>query len=415
MSYKKLMFAPLLLAILINTAYAGVLKEGATHFKAIGKLAAFQWAPSNYRDADHPNEFTYDIAYYIPSSLKEATKSRAMIFNHGGGSTTMDRPGSLHAVSLYAPDLVKMAEELKMVVVLPSANGLNWGGHTISLMRQLGALMRSELDIDSDRLAMSGHSMGGMGITRNYLWLADEFAFFLPLAAGMDLNPFLQNPTALESQINKVFNVPYIHWQGLRDDFQIFVDRCKLQQSETQKLEQKYGSPSKLQIIFADTGHNYIYNEFRNLASKAFETPRNLYQKELWGSLLTRDRMAVENNITFHVDGSPRYFWVEAIDSDTSKDERIDFHAKVEGNDIKIDIINGALGAPTQTRKLRVYLSSKFVDLGRNVNVYINGIKAATRTPDHQTLAPKSVDPTDSGFLFEDAIDAPIPRSASVK
>lgn len=32
--------------------------------------------------------------------------------------------------------------------------------------------------------------MGGMGITRSYQWLTDEFAFFMPVAAGMEVSHF---------------------------------------------------------------------------------------------------------------------------------------------------------------------------------------------------------------------------------
>ncbi len=137
-------------------------------FDTVGSVDSFQWAPERYA-----NDFKYDIFYYIPKNLDPNTKSGALIFTHGGGESTMDRAGSIHAVNLYMADLKRMADELGIIVVLPSANGLNWGGHTRGLMRDLGRLMRKELNIDVNRLGVSGHSMGGMGITRNYLWTAD--------------------------------------------------------------------------------------------------------------------------------------------------------------------------------------------------------------------------------------------------
>ena len=291
--------------------------------------------------------------------------------------------------------------------MLPSANGLNWGGHTIGIMRELGALMRKELDIDANHLALSGHSMGGMGITRNYLWLADEFSFFLPMAAGMDIASF-KTPDSLEQQLNKQFNVPYIHLQGLFDSFQIFVERCKAQLSATQNLEQKYGIKSKLKILFYDTDHNYIYSVFRDNAAEAFKTSRNLYQKELWGSLLTRDNFVVDNNITYRVSSDARYFWLEAIESDLTKGERIDVHAKIEGNDIKIELNAGTNPLPTQTHKLRVYLSSEMEDLSKPLKVYVNGVLMATRAGTAIVSKPRSMDPTDPSFLFEDSIDVEI-------
>jgi hypothetical protein len=278
-------------------------------------------------------------------------------------------------------------------------------------MRELGKLMKAELNIDPDRLALGGHSMGGMGITRNYLWLADEFAFFLPMAAGMDLAPFT-TPESLEAQLNKQFNVPYIHLQGLKDSFAIFVDRCKAQLAETKKLESRYGVSSKLNMHFYDTDHQYIYDVFKRFSRKAFRKTRDLYQAELWGSLLNRDNFGSEHNITFRATSVPRYFWVEAIDSDLTKGERIDFHAKVDHNDVKIDINTNGVTQPTNTSKLKIYLDSKLENLSKPIRIFVNGQLMGTRAPTKTIPAPVQMDPSDSGFMFEDSIQVSIPKTA---
>ena len=219
---------------------ADIIKD-KTHFDTLGAIDSFSWAPARYE-----NDFRYDVFYYIPASLQNKSQVGALIFNHGGGSSTMTREGSIRAVGLYINDLKRMADELGIVVVLPSANGLNWGGHTRGLLRDLGRMMRKELDIDVNRLGVSGHSMGGMGITRNYLWGADEFAFYLPMAAGMDVNH------QTEQHLNKVFNIPYVHLQGLGDHFDIFITRCEEQKKRTRDLEIKYNELSKLDINQVD-------------------------------------------------------------------------------------------------------------------------------------------------------------------
>lgn len=361
-----------------------------THFTTIGAVSSFQWVPERYK----PNTFLYDIFYYIPASVKAKKNVGALIFGHGGGGSTMDRAGSIRTVNMYMPDLKRLADELGIIVVLPSANGLNWGGHTRGLWRELVSMMRTELNVDPNRIGMSGHSMGGMGITRTYLWSADEFAFFLPMAAGMD------EKHQTEQHINKVFNVPYVHLQGKNDHFDVFITRTQAQLKNTQALEVKYGLKSKLEVVFYNGDHNYNYGLFKSHLNRLItQAPRNLYQKELWGNLHTVKSKLVENNITFDYDSEPRYFWVEATQTDYAVAENTSFHAKIEGQ--KINLTFPVL--PKQSKGLRIYLHSSMVDLKKNISVIINGKTVKVRTP--KATLTKRTDPKDPGFVFEDAID----------
>ena len=367
---------------------ADIIKD-KTHFDTLGAIDSFSWAPARYE-----NDFRYDVFYYIPASLQNKSQVGALIFNHGGGSSTMTREGSIRAVGLYINDLKRMADELGIVVVLPSANGLNWGGHTRGLLRDLGRMMRKELDIDVNRLGVSGHSMGGMGITRNYLWGADEFAFYLPMAAGMDVNH------QTEQHLNKVFNIPYVHLQGLGDHFDIFITRCEEQKKRTRDLEIKYNELSKLDIIFYQGSHNYDYELFKkNLNKLLTKFPRDLYQKELFGSLHTVKGKYTENNIIFDYDSESRYFWIEAMDTDLTAQERIDFHAKIDGQSINLTMET----LPKQSKGLKIYLHSSMIDLSQDIDVYHNGSVVATRKAKTGKL--QNMDPLDLGFNFEDTID----------
>ena len=383
------LFSLLIIILCFTAAAFGGIITDSTHFDSIGTVDSFQWAPERYE-----GDFRYDIFYYIPQSLSDKSQVSALIFNHGGGSSTMTREGSIRTVGLYMPDLKKLADELGIIVVLPSANGLNWGGHTRGLLRDLARKMRKELDIDVNRLGVSGHSMGGMGITRSYLWGADEFAFFMPLSAGMDVNH------QTEQHLNKVFNVPYVHLQGLKDHFEIFITRCEEQLRRTQDLQIKYNQLSMLDMIFYEGTHQYNYELFRHHLSKLLTNfPRNLYQKELWGSLHTVKLKNTENNIVYDYDSESRYFWVEAIQTDLSVPERIDFHAKIEGQKILIDMEN----IPKQSKGLKLYLHSSMLDLTQPVDVYLNGVNRVSRIPG-QSLK-MNLDEHDSGFVFEDTIE----------
>ena len=387
----KFIYLLIFLSTLLNFSFAGIIKD-QTYFNTIGSVASFSWAPERYQ-----NEFRYDIFYYIPESIKEEKNVPALIFNHGGGSSTMNREGSIRAVNLYIKDLMRLADELKMIVVLPSANGLNWGGHTRGLVRDLARLVRKDLEVDVNRMGLSGHSMGGMGITRSYLWVADEFSFFLPMAAGMDVNH------QTEEHLNKVFNIPYIHLQGKGDHFEIFITRCEEQLRRTKELELKYNQFSMLDMVFYEGSHNYNYELFKSKVNRMMGAfPRDLFQKELWGSLHTVKSVNTENGIAYDYDSEARYFWVEARESDLSLAERIDFHAKIEGQKIFIDLKE----IPKQTRSLRVYLSSKMIDLSQPIEVYLNGSLIETRIPREMTNLIS--DPHDPGFVFDDFIDLKI-------
>ncbi len=368
--------------------FAGIIKD-STFFDTVGSIKSFSWAPSRYQ-----SDFRYDVFYYIPESLKDEQNVPALIFNHGGGSSTMNREGSIRAVNLYINDLKRLADELKIVVVLPSANGLNWGGHTRGLVRDLARLIRKDLDVDANRIGLSGHSMGGMGITRSYLWVADELAFFLPMAAGMDVNH------QSEEHLNKVFNVPYIHLQGRRDHFEIFITRCEEQLRRTKELELKYNQFSMFDMVFYEGSHNYDYELFKSKVNRLMGSfPRDLYQKELWGSLHTVQSTNTENGIVYDYDSENRYFWIEARETDLTISERIDFHAKIDQQNVLIDLKS----IPNQSKVLRVYLSSKMIDLSLPVEVYVNGFMKERRIP--RDLSPKITDSHDPGFLFDDFID----------
>jgi hypothetical protein len=385
-------------------ASAQVIKPGAPHFKSTGTIDSFQWAPETYSDAQHPNPFRYDIFYYIPESIRDQTQASAVIFNHGGGDSTLTREGSLRVVGLYINDLKRIADDLGVVVVLPSANGLNWGGHTVTLMKNLAALMRKELNIDPNRLGLSGHSMGGMGITRSYGQLADEFSFFLPLSAGMAL-PEVSND-ASDWHLSKLFNVPYTHIQGLADSFDIFVTRGLEQVKRTQALAAKYGIASKLQMIFTNTTHNYDLSTFEFYMKQSFKKPRDLYQKELFGTISTGPMtMAQENHITFSSKPVSRYFWVQAVENQVFDYDSVNFHAKIEDNQISIDLPK----LPVRFHQLNLFLHSKMVNLNAPVKVLVNGVLAAIRYPGMSNRSLRSRSPVDPGFVYEDSMVINLP------
>lgn len=372
---------------LMTSAFAGVFGPEASHFKTTGKVDTFQWAPERYASA-----FRYDVLYYIPETLKDLENVKTLIFMHGGGGSTTTREGSLSVASSYMrSDMVRLANELQMVVVVPSASGLNWGGHTVGMIRDLNHLIRKELSVDHNNMGLSGHSMGGMGIGRSFDWLADEFSYFLPTAAGID--PVMQS----EDRLNKAFNVPYVHLQGLKDHFQIFVERCQEQMKRTLVLEENYKEKSKLEIIYYDGSHNYDYNLLKTTMARLQNSPRNIYQKTLYGSLYYNDNFYTENNITFHQGSNYRYFWVEFIEAHGTNAERLDFKATILNNIIQINFKQN----PTNIERLRINLSKKLLVPGKYIELMVNGKLVAKKLLENRPM----IDKVDRGIVWDDYID----------
>lgn len=347
-----------------------------------------------YRPVNSPLSFEYDVIYYIPAKLKNQKNLKTLVFLHGGGASTSDRAGSMRVAKMYFRDMKKMADELGVVMVAPSGSGLNWGGHMLAYLEDLVETIKTDLDVDPNAIGLTGHSMGGMGITRSYMWLADEFAFFMPVAAGMDPRYFK------EKLLATMFNTTYYHLQGLYDHFDIFVERVNLQHIEMTLLEKKYKEKSGWSKEFYDEGHNYPYKLYKQrLETLLKTTKRDLYQKKLRGLLLYRNETLVNqwsNGIEFYLAPRERYFWVEAKEFSIEK-KAIEFVAEVKKNNININIKDGV-------KTLRVYLSSQMLKLKKPVTITINGVEYFNDIAD-MNLDMSAQRKQDPGFIFESYVD----------
>lgn len=390
---KRLALSVLMLgATAVN---ADVIKS-KEHFKKTGKFESFSWAPARYN-----TNFRYDVFYYIPKNIEKQSNVKSLIFLHGGGASTSTRSGSIDVVKMYSGDFIKLADELGYVLIMPSSNGMQWAAHTRGMLRDLAQLMRAELDIDSNSIGISGHSMGGMGITRNYQYGADEFAFYMPMASGID--------TTKEWQWNdeflyKVFNVPYVQLQGKFDHFDVFVTRNKEHLARVKEMEVKYNQKSKFDVVFYDGDHNYDRGLTKKTLETLFKTPRDLYQKNLFGTLYTANFTRTEYDLPFNQDSEPRYFWVELTDTDLSKDEATHFTAKIIDQEIRINMPV----LPKMSKNLRVYLSEKMQDLKQEVRIYLNDQLVKTVEP--LAAVEQNLDPKDPAFKFNGFVDIAITK-----
>ena len=387
------------IAIFITICTTSALAD--SHFKMNGKLDSFKWAPPNYTTG-----FEYDVFYYIPQSVAAhpELKAKSILFMHGGGQSTMTREGASNTVKLYTDDFIQIAENQHLIVVLPSSSGLNWGGHTRNMIRELAKLMRSELPIDPNSMALIGHSMGGMGITRNAHLLADQFAFTMPISAGMD-------PAAMtESNLLSFFNVPYHHVQGIHDSFAIFVERAKLHELKMKEIETKLGLKSKFELTLTGTDHQYNLDQLDRIIRTQFKkSTRNLYQPDLYGTFTYTNQINTENNIKFNSAPTADYFWIEAKKFNAAAGPtRSAFEAHLKGNRILIE-----LKGKHNIQKLRVYLSQKMLNFQKPISIIVDktyrfyGNVEASLSRSIKTMLVKR----DQGFKFDQYIDVDVSNS----
>lgn len=376
------------LSLLSLTLFLGLTTHAAaSHFTRSGELGSFRWTPPTYTTG-----FEYDILYYIPKSvaINPLHKRNAIVFLHGGGSSTLTREGSFSVAEMYSDDFIKIAEAQKLIVVLPSGSGLNWGGHTRVFLRELVTLMKAELPVDPNKIGLIGHSMGGMGITRSAYLLADQFAFAMPVAAGMDPKHMT------EENLLGLYNIPYHHVQGLNDHFAEFPVRAKLHAEKMAELELKTGLDFPFQLTLTTTAHNYDFNQLSSIIQNQFAiSTRNPFQKTLFGTMIYANRILTENGISYDYTPSPNYFWVEASQYKPSETNvRNDFEAKINGNSITIN-----LKGIHNIQKLKVHLSSDLVDLKKPVQVTQNGQVRVQAMPTLKT--PNSASPYPAYVEFE--------------
>lgn len=334
------------------------IQKSDKYFKQFGKLQKFEWVPKGYQ-----NGFVYDIYYYIPKSIANTKNSPALIFMHGGGASTMTRAGANEVVGRYTSTVATAAEKYKFIAVLPSSNGLNWGSHTDLILSELSSFMRDQLNFDTDRLGLSGHSMGGMGIGRNYQRVVNDFSFANSISSAIALG----NQT--EERISKMFNIKYCHQQGTKDHFPEFITWNQALEKKVKSIETKYNSKAKFEIEWFNDAHVYTDAQTKKLEA-LFREKREIFQKNLYGQIYLTDKDLVENFIKFHAKGNNRYLWLENIP--VAREDIINFILESNDNQIHLKFATMPL-----SKVFKVYLSLKIFDLDKNIPIYVNGKQVA--------------------------------------
>lgn len=351
-----MIFKIILFSILALNSYALNLQNN--YFTKSGELSSFKYRPMN-----SPLNFEYDVFYYIPRSLRDAKDLKVLTFLHGGGQSTLTRKGSNQVIKDYSLDLIQMAIDQNFVLILPSGSGLNWGSHTLNYLRQLNLTIQSELPVNLNKMGLSGHSMGAMAITRSAHWLIDQYSFFLSIAGGMPEN------YAKDEYLSTYFNTIYEHQQGTRDHLASFLPLSLEVKRKVEILEKNFNKKSGFLLNIYRGSHNYNLRLFTHSLKNLFLKNRDMYQKDLRGIFYNRDEILEDkwsNNTQFYQAPRDTYFWLKVVEFKSEK-LVIPVKAKIVNNNISIQINDGI-------KTLRVYLSTKMLDLKKNITIRVNGV-----------------------------------------
>ncbi len=173
-------------------------------------------------------------ALHIPAEIKE--KKPLLIFLHGSGEKGTD----IEKVKIHGPFKYLKDHKLDAYVLAPQCpEGEEWD---TEVLYRLIVKIEKENNIDSDRIYVTGLSLGGWGTWNLAFAHPDKFAAIVPISGFVDL-------IQLE-QTCKIAKIPTRIFHGLMDDV-VSIDYAITIYKELKKCN------SNVELtIFDDAGHD---------------------------------------------------------------------------------------------------------------------------------------------------------------
>ena len=128
---------------------------------------------------------TYRYAVFVPERYAPQKSWPAMLYLHGMGECGDD--GRFHTTVGLGRAIRDHPDRFGCIVILPQCRvGLRWEGPMESLaLAALGAA-QSDYNIDRNRIALTGLSLGGFGTWSIGARYADRFCALVPICGGGD-------------------------------------------------------------------------------------------------------------------------------------------------------------------------------------------------------------------------------------
>lgn len=333
-----------------------------------------QGAVGMYKFRSSSDGIERSVLYYIPDSIENPfdfeAPSNVMIFLHGGGQTTVTEK-IVQSVGMHYAQVMEMYSYHHQTIVILPTTTFGWNAHTPYLMKELIQDLKKRIPVDPSRLVLAGHSMGGMGITREYTLLAPLFSGVLALSAGIQDESF-----SSEDLITPYLNqTPYIHLNGEQEGFKFFnpqMDKFKL---ELNAVESQYGIKSKFDYRMHDGGHFIALDPMTKALDELYsEKSMQNYQqskKSLFLRFTSVNFSKHETQPALRGEMDQAY-WVSISGyTRAQQDQALEYRARVQvvGQKITVTPTLNTLNPKNMTFEL----TSELLDLKQTVSVELNG------------------------------------------
>ncbi|MBN1394950.1 MAG: hypothetical protein JW959_08000 [Pirellulales bacterium] len=392
-------------------------RVGYGSVKAKGKVLKMQFKGKNGKVnktlqlplLDLPCEHVdYKTSFFlvVPKSYKPENAAPLLIVGHGGNGAMSADYATKATLSGILPWL-PIVEKNGMILVAPLSER-GWGAIGNSIILSLISWTQRQVNIDPDRIYLTGHSMGGHLCHRSAIFLPDRWAAVSPMSGGYDYVDE-KHPKASRAMIN----VPGYATFGKKEPYDINKYNHKID---------NWAKANKFDWIHVEKpgGHEIFSDELPKIAAFMLARPRNLYRDRVYGYATT--------TVVYDTPGTnPKWSQQHTWNSDRPI-QRSTFHwlrmypltldapegkreqrvwAVYEG-DNRFKLIS------ENARKVRIYLHPKMVDFSEPIVVEVNGEKVFDEKvePDMKTMLELVREFDDRGRIFHAAIDVDISTDA---
>ena len=230
------------------------------------------------------------------------------------------------------------------LVAFPQANGMWWEEEPAAAVEALFAELLADLDVDTDRVTLTGFSNGGTGSILYAARAPDRFAAVASLMGGG--LAFFDREAPLDAA--SIARLPFLFVHGTRDDV---IPAWASERTVKAIRKANAGAVAELHLL-PDRPHDVVYGREEGLVFPFLERHvRDPFPKRVALRTRTLDR--------------PRAFWLEVLDKSGGAAE---IDGVVEGQAITLRTKN--------VKRLRLRLRPELVDLAAPVRVTIDGQEA---------------------------------------
>lgn len=128
---------------------------------------------------------TLEIEYllYLPEDYEKQQKWPLILFLHGAGQ----RGNDLEEVKVHGlPKLIEQGKDFPFVIVSPQCSEWRWWPDKLEVLIALLGQIEADYNIDTDRVYLTGLSMGGYGSWAMAYEYPHRFAAVAPICGGLD-------------------------------------------------------------------------------------------------------------------------------------------------------------------------------------------------------------------------------------